>query len=365
MKRLTSIFILHLFLSFFIVNTLSAQLRSFGNFIASGPEDAQELFEAYLSPYLNGFGASMTGGWYNTASAHEPLGFDITITANVAIVPTEYRTYDVDALELQGLVRAPGTEQFTPTAAGAEETGPMMQYYYEDENLGISFQQDAFELPQGTGFPYTPSPMIQAGIGIYKGTEIMGRYMPKLGYGDKGKIGFWGLGLKHDVKQWIPGLKDVPILNISVMGGYTKLNGFVSLTIDPESLNLDQFYDGPDVWNDQKMDLTSSSYTANLVISADLPVVCFYGGLGFASTKTTLALKGNYPMIDGLQDTGEPNVTAVTDPLKFEAKNQDGGVTKPRLNIGIRLKFGVFTLHGDYTRANFNVISAGMGVSFR
>ena len=63
--------------------------------------------------------------------------------------------------------------------------------------------------------------------------------------------------------------------------------------------------------------------------------------------------------------TGEPIVEAVPDPLKFEAKNQDGGVTKPRLNAGIRFKFGVFTLHFDYTRANFNVVTAGMGVSFR
>lgn len=361
MRKTISIFILQLLLIVFVSNSINAQLRDFGNFIASGPEDAQKLFEAYLSPYLNGFGASMTGGWYNTASAHEPLGFDITLTANVALVSTDYRTYDVDALELGGLVRAPGTEQLSPTAAGDKDDGPLMQYNIEE------FQQDAFELPPGTGFPYVPSPMLQAGIGIYKGTEIMGRYMPKLGYKDKGKIGFWGIGLKHDIKQWIPGLKDVPVLNISLMGGYTKLNGFVALNITPGALNLEDYYDGdPEIWNDQEMDLSSRSFTGNLLISADLPVVCFYGGVGFATTKTTLALEGNYPMIRGVNtSTGEPLVDAVSNPLKFEAKNQDGGFTKPRLNIGMRLKFGVFTLHGDYTRANFNVITFGMGVSFR
>jgi hypothetical protein len=361
MKKFKEILFFQLVLSLMITGSANAQLRSFGNFIASGPEDAQKMFEAYLSPYLNGFGASMTGGWYNTASAHKPLGFDITITANVAIVPKTYRTYDVDALELNGLVRAPGTDQYAPTVAGEDVEGALMQYNIE------GFQQDAFELPPGTNFPYVPSPMIQAGIGIYKGTEIMGRFMPKIGYRDKGKFGFWGIGLKHDIKQWIPGLKDLPVLNISIMGGYTKLNSFVALNITPGTLNLGDFYDGdPEIWDNQKMDLSSSSYTINLLVSADLPVVCFYAGFGFATTKTTLALKGNYPMIQEIDvATAQPVVEPVLDPLKFEAKNQDGGFTKPRLNGGIRLKFGVFTMHFDYTRANFNVVTAGMGISFR
>lgn len=362
MKRFTSIFILHILLVFLSANTSNAQVRTLGNFIASGPEDAQKLFEAYLSPYLNGFGASMTGGWYNTASAHEPLGFDITITANVAIVPSEYRTYDVNALELDGLVLADENEQFAASIAGDKEDGPVMNY-----NLGEFADIEAFELPPGTDFPYVPSPMLQAGIGIYKGTEIMGRYMPNLGYKDKGKVGFWGVGLKHDIKQWIPGLKDLPVLNISLMGGYTRLNSFVAMRITPGSLNLEDYFNGDeDVWDDQELDLSSSSFTGNLLISADLKIVCFYGGVGFATTKTTLGLEGNYPMITGI-DTGtaEPIVEAVNNPLSFEAKNQDGGITKPRMNIGMRLKFGVFTLHADYTRANFNVITAGMGVSFR
>jgi hypothetical protein len=71
-------------------------------------------------------------------------------------------------------------------------------------------------------------------------------------------------------------------------------------------------------------------------------------------------------MVTGIDiSTGEPVVEAIEDPLTFEAKNQDGGVTKPRLNAGLRLKFGVFTMQFDYTRANYNVVTAGIGVSFR
>jgi hypothetical protein len=102
----------------------------------------------------------------------------------------------------------------------------------------------------------------------------------------------------------------------------------------------------------------------NLLMSADLPIVTFYGGIGFANTKTSLKLEGNYPMISGVEG-GVPNVVAVADPVDFEVKNQDGGVTKPRLNLGMRLKFGVFTMQFDYVRANYNIATFGLGISFR
>ena len=36
-----------------------------------------------------------------------------------------------------------------------------------------------------------------------------------------------------------------------------------------------------------------------------------------------------------------------------------------RANIGIRIKLAVITIHADYTKANYNVVSTGLGVSFR
>ncbi|MFW5821360.1 MAG: DUF6588 family protein [Bacteroidota bacterium] len=36
-----------------------------------------------------------------------------------------------------------------------------------------------------------------------------------------------------------------------------------------------------------------------------------------------------------------------------------------RLNIGMRIKLGVLTIHGDYTKANYSMVTAGIGISFR
>lgn len=337
--------------------TLNAQIREFGNFVTTGVDDATELFEAYVTPYVNGFGASLTGGWYNTAKPHKLGGFDITLSINTSIVPDDHRMFSVDELSLTNLERMAGTNETSPTIAGERESGPDMQYAYQD------FSMEAFSLPAGTNIPYVPAPMIQAGIGLIKGTEIMGRFLPKVG-NTKGKFGLWGVGLKHDIKQWIPGFSKVPVLNVSVMGGYTRMNSFIVLDVTPDRLNLGDYYTGGDVWNDQKMITTVSSFTTNILISADLPIITFYGGVGLAITNANLKLEGNYPMISNVTIDG-PVVEAQADPVDIKIKNQDGGVTKPRLNAGFRLKLAVITINLDYTWANYSMATFGLGLSIR
>jgi hypothetical protein len=363
MKRLTTLLTFVFFIQIGLINITRAQVDDLGSFMATGKEDAQKLMQAYLSPYLNAFGACLTGGWYNTAKTHKPGGFDLTITGNMAIVPSKYRTFNVDELELQSLTIIPGTESESPTVAGKDNKGPQMNY----KNIAGLENRQAFQLPSGTNFPYVPIPMIQLGVGLFKDTEITGRYVPKIGVGKNNDIGMWGVGLKHGLKQWIPFIKKIPVLNLTLQGGYTRLNTNLGIKVTPENIGLEEFNTLPipsETWNDQKLILQTNSYTGNLIVSADLRIVCFYGGVGFATTKTNLKMKGYYPTL--VITGGSPALArSDKDPISFEVKNQDGGTTKPRFNAGMRLKFGVFTLHFDYTRANYNVATAGIGLSFR
>ena len=344
-----------LFISSF---SLKSQVADLGNFMAGGVGDANELFKSYLSPYVNGFGASLTGGWYNTAKPHKLGGFDITVTFNTAIVPDDSRYFNVDDLNLQTFALATGADASTPTIAGPGEEGAQLVYNFPDVP-----EFEAFRLPEGINNKYVPSPMLQGGVGLIKGTEIMGRWMPTLNFGDN-SLGMWGVGLKHSIKQWIPVLEKLPVLHLSVMGGYTKLNNSTAISVEPEDINAPTgLYPVDWTFEDQSMEVDVNSFTANLLVSANLPVVCFYGGLGIANTKTNLKLLGYYPIVTA--DGANVSVDRELDPLDIEIKNQDGGVTKPRLNAGIRFKFAVVTLHFDYTYANYSVATAGLGISFR
>jgi hypothetical protein len=337
-----------------------SQLKELGTFMATGTADAEKLLEAYISPWVNGFGASLTGGWYNTAKTHKPGGFDLTLTGNVAFIPSENKTFNVTELNLGSLHLADATSTLSPSIAGKREVGPQLNY-----NIPGNNNIKAFNLPQGTGVTFVPSPMAQLSIGLFKDTEITGRYMPKVDIGSDYDLSLWGVGLKHGLKQWIPAIKKIPFLHLTLQGGYTRLTTNAGLNVTPNSIGLDSYNTLPeDTWSDQNMMLQISSFTANLLISADIPFVSFYGGVGFATTKSELKLQGIYPMLE-LTNSNPTVKASEKDPIGFQIKNQDGGVTKPRLNIGTRLKFGFFTLHADYTYANFNVFTAGIGLTFR
>ena len=130
---------------------------------------------------------------------------------------------------------------------------------------------------------------------------------------------------------------------------------------------------GAFAWDDQNLKLVSNAFTANIIVSADLPVITFYGGLGFATTKTNLSVTGYYPLptvqINPSEDHYlEPVInesSVVKDPIDIEIKNSDGGTTKPRFNIGARLKLAVITFHVDYIYSKYSVVTGGLGISIR
>jgi hypothetical protein len=341
----------------------TAQIREFGNFVTTGNQDAEALLNAYLAPYANALGAGMTGGWYNTAESHKPGGFDISFTISTAIVPSEYRSFVVDNLELEHLSRIPETSEESFTLAGDYTDGPQMHYDFD------GFDSAAYFLPPGSGIPVVPCPVIQAGIGIFKGTDILGRYMPNVGVEGKGKYGFWGVGIKHDIKQWIPFLRNTPILDLSFMAGYTRLNSYINLNVNPSSVGLENYTTdlAATLWDNQRLIATANSFTSSLLLSATLPVVTFYGGVGLAYFKSDLLLEGTYPVITGIgTENQEPIIISADDPLEMEVGNIEGGSTKVRLNIGARFRFfKIGMLNIDYTKANFDIVTVGLGISFR
>ncbi len=334
-----------------------SQISEIGRLMAAGAEDAELLIQPYIAPAVNAFGAGLGSGWYNTAETHKLGGFDITFTTNAAIVPKKYETFLIDDSQLTSLKLHDPLMNESPTVAGENVAGPLMDYKY------AGYSVSAFAMPAGVNTNYVPSPMVQAGIGLIKGTEVMIRFMPDIKY--KGnEIGLWGIGGKHDIKQWIPALKKFPVLQISVMFGYTNLHTLVDVDITPADINAGSLPGADDSnWDNQFMKSSTQTHTANLLVGANLPVVGFYGGVGFVSSQTNLKLEGDYPavIIDGVN----PEVQVLVDPIDMQIKNQDGSITKPRFNAGIRLKLAFITIHFDYSWANYSVLSGGLGITFR
>ncbi len=355
--------------------TIAISQTSLTNFLKAGIDDAELLFKGYFEPYGKALGTNLNGGWVNTAKAHQTFGFDITLTVTTSFIPDADQTFDINGLNLQNLTLNDPAQNMAPTAAGYNSNGPQLDYLATVPSTGNQVLVTSFSTPPGSGYAFLPLPMIKAAIGLPFDFELMGRYMPtmKIIPNKDFEIGQWGIGLKHDLKQYIPFIKRVPVLHLAVMGAYSQLNVSSPLNMqpygNPYDLTNDLVTTIPNYFDNQEFSLQAQGYTGNILASVNLPVVCFYGGLGFSKTSTGIKLKGDYPITSIDFDTSyASNEFKVlrqedihTDPIDIEINSNDG----LRYMVGMRVKLALLTLHADYTYADFNVLSAGIGISFR
>jgi hypothetical protein len=339
----------------FILATVSYSQVDNVDFLKAGVDDGSAIAKAYITPWANAFGAGVNGNWYNTAKPHKFGGFDITFGASVGYVPESDNTFDVSKI---GLKTFTGTGM-APTISGPDNSGPTLT---GPTVSGIP--PVTFKTPPGTNWRYMPVPSLQVGIGLPLGSEIKIRYIPKVPIGN-GDISSWGVGLLHSLMQYLPGDKLLPF-DVSVFGGYTKLTGNAGIDLQP---GTPQFYSSkypPTSWDNQNVNIVVDAWNASLIGSVNLPVISFYGGLGYTKTSTVINMTGNFPL-----PTANPSLSLTSQVY------EDAGVIKDfpeiaiknfsgmRANVGFRLKFAVVTVHFDYTRAQYNVYSTGLGISFR
>jgi len=145
----------------------------------------------------------------------------------------------------------------------------------------------------------------------------------------------------------------------------------LSLLPDPEiAQNYTTPYNSLTSFTDQNLNLSVSALNVSAIASLNLPVITFYGGLGYCKTKTVMEFQGNIPT---------PVLVTPTPPAQPYAEYNNSGVitgddfpdmeienfSGMRANIGFRVKLAVITIHADYTRSQYNVFSTGLGISFR
>lgn len=341
-----------------VINSFQLKSQSeIVDFIAGGIGDGEKLIQAYLEPLGNGMGANLNGGWYNTAKVHRTLGFDINLTLTVSIVPETATTFDVNSLNLQNFQIKEEESSILPTFAGPEGRGSTLVFQSE---LFDNTNLVELEVPGGVDWLYYPMPMIKAGVGLPKGFELNVRFVPTLSFQDL-STNLWGFGVKYDVIQHFGLIDRFPFLNASVFGAYTRINFSSNVDFQKDIYNDSEVVisGGQDHYDNQSLDIRMQGFTTSAIVSLDLPVITFFGSLGFSRAYTTVSLLGDYPMLNY-----EGNTVVIEDfnnPVNFEFDNYSG----LQATAGLRFKLAIFTLHANYTRANYNLITAGVGLSFR
>lgn len=318
-------------------------------FLKGGEEAASELMGSYMSPAFTGLGFGVANGWYNTAKTHKPLGFDITATVSLAKAPDDelfFSFLQAGDINNGGIRTQSGTAEDMATVFGDDRTVGLESSLTRN---GVTVTSQ-FSAPPGLNLGedvngYVPVPMIQAGIGLIKNTDLKIRWVPTQKSDEDGyEVKMFGLGVMHDFKQWIPGIKHIPI-DMSVLIAYNRITTTMDLT-NPE-------VDG----TNQLGEFGINAMTYQVLVSKKLSILTLYGGFGYNDVKTNLDITGTYE----IQDESNPSATIIlTDPV--QEKYTSNGM---RATAGFRLKLAFITLHADYTFQKYNTITAGLGFSFR
>jgi hypothetical protein len=288
--------------------------------------DAKSFLQAYLNPLGNGLGAITNNGWYNTARPHKLLGFDATVSLSFLNISNEKKSFNPNSIS-----NFSSSSTSTPTILG------------KGNGATVEYQGEEFKLPnQSPLFSILALPNLNLGLGIFKKTEINGRFIPNYkydaGFIGKGEINMWGIGFKHDLLQWIPVIGNTIPLSLSLQAAHTQMTSKISILDQPVSMDI-------------------QATNINLIISKNILMVCGYASIGYNSSSTTFRAGEN------ITNSNSLNLDELEIMLPIEMEFET--VNELRANIGLKLSLAVITVSANHTISEYPVTTIGVGASLR
>jgi hypothetical protein len=221
---------------------------------------------------------------------------------------------------------------------------------------------DAFPLPAGQSLSLLPLAVPQIEIGSLYGTELLIRFIPALDWGNNiGRFGFWGVGVKHSVSQY---LTDLP-LEIAVQGVVqgTSLSNRIGVT---------------------GAELTASANIVSVNVHASKRWGNFeaFSGLSFdrlaVNASYTFKLPQQLQVQLGLLRPVDGNMNGTIEDNEYivDVANGYPGDTQPqtkevpitatglRWTVGAAYHIGKFSIVADYNLSTFSMLTLGLTAQF-
>ena len=311
--------------------------------LAAGIADAKRFTQSYIAPAAEGLGYGINNGWFNNAKAPKRFNFELSVIGNVGFIKDEKKSFQMNAADYENIRFEDGSpSKMVATALGHNDPDIRVIITYDDPIFGS--QETTLILPTGIGsqnVDIIPTGFLQASFSPFKGTQLKGRFFPKVETEDT-KVGLYGIGIQQEFTSWLPADKIIPVA-ISGLVAYTHLDASYDFT-DAE------FVEG----ENQRVETDTNTLLFQLIVGTRLPVVNFYGGVGYITGTSTTDLLGTYRVTDGVLFSEEIN-----DP--FSVEHDISGI---RATVGANLKLGFFGINADYSIAEFDSATLGINFSF-
>lgn len=328
-------------------------------FIKAGPDDAGKLFQAYLDPFAMALGDGLNNGWFYTAKTHDRFGFDFSMSISAIKVPQSAKTFDIGQISLSHVKLDNPSQSVAPTVAGSETSGPRLNIPNPSNPSETIL---SFNSPEGMGMDVIPVPVAQLGIGLLPHTDILVRYVPKLRFEQEEnseedvKVGMVGFGAKHQFKDWIPGLKQLPF-DASVFAAYSNITAKTGIDFGPSDYDYNVHVDDYEQDENQQLDIRINTLKIGLVLSKKIGFLTLFGGIGNSSSDSKVDLLGRYPVITGVVD-GKAVIEDEIDPIKLRFKSSNLS-----LDAGFSTQFSFFNFFASVNKAEYMSFNAGLSLS--
>ncbi len=336
-------------LLFALLSLTLGNAQDLNDLFAAGLNDAEQFTTDYLNPVSEAAIYGISNGWYNTADAKPLGGFEISIIGNMTGFKNkkDKQSFVLNTADYENLRFVDGSASKEVSTVLGDIEGVDVELFYTTEVSGQTVTvSEQFELPTGIldDISFAPTGFIQGSVGLIKGLEVKARFLPKINTEDV-ELGLFGAGIQYEFTKLLPADKLLPVA-ISTVIGYTNING-----------NYDFTTTGVIAGENQQVDANIDTWNFSAVFSTrKIPVINFYGGVGYITGKSEIDLLGTYEV-----QTDVPGVNiSYEDPFSIETKVS--GVTA---NIGTKIKLGFFRINVDYNIAEFSTLTAGLHFGFR
>ena len=310
-----------------------AQDLDFKNYLLVGVEGAEALTAVYLSPLSEGLTYALTGGWYHSAVVKEPWSTNLSLVSNGSFIPSNRLSENINIAAIDNLEVLGGDDIVSiPTILGSSDSRVTLIATVDGEPI-------EFDAPTGIGLinlNLLPSVFLQGSLSLPTNTELTLRYFPKIRISDV-RLGMAGIGLKHEFTKTIQALESSPVA-IAGMLAFTRLDA------DYE-FQADGFVTG----EDQSATGYINTWLFEVVASTKNPIYNLYGGVGYVTGRGEYKLLGSY-IIETDTETLQ-----FQDP--FDVQNSVSGW---RVNAGVKVEMGWFSLNLGYTFQGFNNLNLGL-----
>ncbi|WP_040254829.1 DUF6588 family protein [Psychroserpens mesophilus] len=317
--------------------------ENINDLLAAGINDAQRFTHDYIAPASEGLVYGINNGWFNNAKAPKRFGFELSVIGNIGFIKDDKKSFQMNISDYENIRFEDGSSSKTvATALGHNDPSINVIVTYDAPIFGS--QETTLELPTGIGSQNVnsiPTGFLQASFSPFKGTQLKGRFFPKVDTEDT-EVGLYGFGIQQEFTSWLPADKVLPIA-ISGLIAYTHLDASYDFT-DAELV------DG----SNQRVETDVNTLLFELIVGTKLKVINFYGGLGYIKGTSKTDLLGTYVVTDGFLFS-----QAINDPFSVEHD-----ISGMRGTIGANLKLGFFGLNADYTLAEFDSATLGINFSF-